>query len=252
MRAKQLKIISLSLLVSASFLIRNGSIALAGGTNERQLIFDAVEQFEAMTDYTCKLDKRVQRRGILYEDLSIAVKYRKPKQYYFRWEQGSARGREVIYVSGKYDNRLVAHPGGKMWFLTLHLDPHGRLAMRENRHSLQNSGMEKIVELIASNYKLAQEKGIDAIRCTGEDNFDGQAVWIVEGIFPPDQGFYAQKVIISIAKTIRLPVKISIFDWSGDLMEEYAFHDLRINVGLTADDFNPGNPDYNYFMGPKR
>ena len=83
---------------------------------------------------------------------------------YFRWEQGSAKGREVIYVNGKYDNRLVAHPGGMMRFLTLHLDPQGRLAMRANRHSLQNSGMEKIIELIESNYYLAQKKGINAIR----------------------------------------------------------------------------------------
>ena len=170
---------------------------------------------------------------------------------YFRWEQGSAKGREVIYVNGKYDNRLVAHPGGMMRFLTLRLDPQGRLAMRANRHSLQNSGMEKITELIESNYYLAQKKGINAIRCAGEDNFDGRAVWIIEGIFPPEQGFYARKVLILIAKSIRLPVKVSIFDWSDELIEEYAFRDLKINVGLTEADFNPGNPDYNYFRGLK-
>jgi len=251
MRARRLKNRLLTLVVSVVFLLLNGNVALAIDPNEQQLILDAVEQFKAMTDYTCKLDKRVRQGGILYEDLSIAVKYKKPKHYYFRWEQGSAKGREVIFVSGKYNDRIVAHPGGKMRFLTLHLDPRGRLAMRANRHSLQNSGMEKIIELIDSDYNLAQEKGIDAIRCTGEDNLDGLAVWIIEGIFPPNQGFYAHKVLISIAKTIRLPVKISIFDWSGDLIEEYVFRDLRINVGLTEDDFNPGNPGYNYFMGLK-
>jgi outer membrane lipoprotein-sorting protein len=214
-----------------------------------QLIPDMAKRYEAVSDYTCKLDKRVLKNGILHEDLAISVKYRKPKQYYFHWEQGPSRGREVIYVHGRNENRLVAHPGGALRFLTLRLDPAGRLAMKANRHSLQHSGMDKIIEQVEADYDLARKRGIDAIHCTGEGRFNGKVVWTIEGVFPADNGFYARKVILLIDRTMGLPVKISIFDESDRLVEEYAFRNLKFNAGLTEDDFNPANPEYRYFKG---
>jgi outer membrane lipoprotein-sorting protein len=231
----------------AMLFILNGRISLADDVNVEQLIINMVAKFEAVADYTCRLDKRVKKNGILYEDLAIYVKYKKPKHYYFRWDQGSEKGREVIYVAGKYNDKLVAHPGGFLQFMTFHLDPEGRLAMQRNRHSLQHSGMEKIIHLIESNYQRAREKGMDAIQYIGEDRIEEKNVWIVEGSFPENQGFYAQRVIVSIDKTMALPVSVSIFDWSEVFVEEYVFRDLKINVGLNENDFNPGNPDYNFF-----
>jgi hypothetical protein len=140
----------------------------------------------------------------------------------------------------------VAHPGGILQFMTFHLDPEGRLAMQRNRHSLQHSGMEKIIYLIESNYQRAREKGLDAIQYIGEDRIDGRDTWIVEGRFPANQDFYAHRVIVTIDKTMALPVMVSIFDWSEGLIEEYVFRDLKINIGFTENDFDPGNPDYNF------
>jgi outer membrane lipoprotein-sorting protein len=234
-------------MLSTLFLILNGRICLADDAGVEQLINNMVEKFDTVADYTCRLDKKVKKDGILYEDLSISVKYKKPKHYYFRWDRGSEKGREVIFVAGKYNDKLVAHPGGFLQFMTFHLDPEGRLAMQRNRHSLQHSGMEKIINLIESNFKRAREKGLDAIQFIGDDRIAERDVWILEGRFPENQGFYAHRVIVSIDKTMTLPVKISIFDWSDALVEEYVFRDLKVNVGITENDFNPGNPDYNFF-----
>jgi outer membrane lipoprotein-sorting protein len=227
-------------------LIFNGRFCLADETGAEQLIDNMVQKFDAVSDYTCRLDKRVKKDGILYEDLAIYVKYKKPKHYYFRWDRGSEKGREVIFVAGKYNDKLVAHPGGILQFMTFHLDPEGRLAMQRNRHSLQHSGMEKIIYLIESNYQRAREKGLDAIQYIGEDRIDGRDTWIVEGRFPANQDFYAHRVIVTIDKTMALPVMVSIFDWSEGLIEEYVFRDLKINIGFTENDFDPGNPDYNF------
>jgi hypothetical protein len=223
--------------------------AIADAPPVRQLITNMVKRYESVADYTCKLDKRVRKKGVLHEDKAISVKYKKPGHYYFRWGKGSARGREVIYVHGRNNNRLVAHPGGGLRFLTLRLNPAGRLAMKANRHSLQHSGMDKIIESVASDYELARKMGLEAIRSTGEGRFDGKAVWIVEGDFPSDSGYYARKVILLLDQTIGLPVKISIFDGSDRLVEEYVFRSLKFNVGLTEEDFNPANPAYHYFKG---
>ena len=52
---------------------------------------------------------------------------------------------------------------------------------------------------------------------------------------------------MSIDKSMALPVSVTIFDWSESLVEEYVFRDLKINVGFTENDFDPGNPEYNFF-----
>ncbi len=133
-----------------------------------------------------------------------------------------------------------------MQFLTFHLDPEGSLAMQRNRHSLQHSGMEKIMFLIESNYQLAREKGLEPIQSIREGHIDGTEVWTVECCFPENEGYYAHRVVISIDKTVALPFRISIYDWSEALIEEYVFRDLVINVGLDEADFSPGNPEYNF------
>ena len=239
----------MKLILLTLFLTLIRGICFADETTVKQLIFDAVAQFNVVDDYTCHLDKRVRKNGMLYEDLDISVKYKKPKHYYFRWNKGISKGQEVIFVEGKYNDKLVAHPGGLLRFFTLHLDPQGTLAMQKNRHSLQNSGMEKIITLIKTNYDMATEKDIGVIRITGEGSIDGRMVWIVEGYFPENYGFYAHKISLSFCPTVKLPLKISIFDRSDRLLEEYVFHNLKINVGLTENDFCPSNHEYSYLGG---
>ena len=107
----------------------------ADGHQADQLVLETVEAFQSLQDYTCRLDKRVRKNGVLYEDLSIFVKYKKPRQYYFRWDSGPRKGREVIYAAEKHNGQVIAHTGGWLRFVTLHLDPLDPLVMRENRHS---------------------------------------------------------------------------------------------------------------------
>lgn len=239
----------LKVILSILFLTSISNICFADETMVERCISDAVAQFDAVDDYTCHLDKRVRKKGRLYEDLNILVKYKKPKHYYFRWTKGISKGREVIFVEGKNNGKLVAHPGGIFNFATLHLDPEGTLAMQKNHHSLRNSGMEKITTLIKLNYAKAKEKNLDKIRFIGERRIDRKKAWLVEGYFPENQGFYAYKISIYFCPTVKLPLKISIYDKSGSLFEEYVFRDLKINVGVTEKDFNPSNPEYSYHGG---
>jgi hypothetical protein len=224
----------------------NACIGRADETNPHRLIADAVERFDAVGDYTCRLDKKVRKNGKLCDDRDISVKYKKPSHYYFRWNSGTAKGREVIFVQGRYNDKIVAHPGGIFKILTFHLDPEGYLAMKENRHCLKSSGMEKIIALVASNAALAKEKGLDGIRFKGESLFDGKRVRLVEGLFPEDQGFYARRIVLYLCPALQLPLKVSIYDGAGELVEDYEFHDLKNNVGLSENDFEPHNPQYNF------
>jgi hypothetical protein len=130
--------------------------------------------------------------------------------------------------------------------MTLRLDPQGYLALKENPHSLQNSGLEKIIRLIQLDVQRAQKNNPHTVQLIDEAYMDGRKVWVVQGQFPQNEGYYARKVILFIDKTLCLPIKVSIYNWSDKLVEEYIFRDLRINVGIADTDFRIDNPDYHF------
>lgn len=220
---------------------------LADDPDPGQLLVSAIHRYKSVESYTCRLDKRVANAGTLHEDLSITVKFKKPTNYYFRWEKGLRRGREVIFDPGRHNGKIVAHPGGLFRFMVLHLNPEGRLAMKENRHSLKNSGLGKIMQVVEADYRRSRLQGLDAIGFVGKGRIDDRSTWVIQGQFPENQGYYASKVVLFLDQSLGLPIKASIYDGSGRLVEEYVFHQLAINVGLTDQDFDPDNPDYDFF-----
>jgi hypothetical protein len=51
--------------------------------------------------------------------------------------------------------------------------------------------------------------------------------------------YYAARVFIWASESSHLPVKLRMYDVEGRLYEAYSNLDLRLNVGLTAEDFDP-------------
>jgi len=69
----------------------------------------------------------------------------------------------------------------------------------------------------------------------------------------PDEGdkvfiprYYGSRSEFYLEKGTGMPVKISTWDFQGRLYESYEYHDVKFNVGLTAKDFDPDNPAYNF------
>ena len=65
-----------------------------------------------------------------------------------------------------------------------------------------------------------------------------------------DDDFSLAEVVIDRERMFVLSFRS--FGWpenEGDdapLLESYSYHDIEVNVGLTDEDFNPDNPEYNY------
>ncbi len=51
--------------------------------------------------------------------------------------------------------------------------------------------------------------------------------------------YYAARAFIWVSESSHLPVKLHMYDAEGRLYEAYANIDLRLDVGLTAEDFDP-------------
>ena len=58
--------------------------------------------------------------------------------------------------------------------------------------------------------------------------------------------YYCQRIEVFLDEEWRIPTKISVYDWQGNLYEQYQHKQLKLNVGLTDRDFDPENPDYDF------
>lgn len=245
MKRNLLLLKELTVLVSVT-LILTADTTMASPRGVDALLNDTIKRFQYVSDYTCILEKKVNKNGKIYYDPKIYVKYKKPAKYYFKWEEGRFKGQEVIYAEGENNSQIVAHSGGLFGFITLYLDPEGRIAMRKNHHSLRKSGMEKIFNILEDSYYLHKKTGFGKIEMKGESRIDGRTTLIVQGDFPDKKGFYAGGIIIYLDKELMIPLKVTVYDWSGELFEEYTFHGLNLNVGWNEKDFDPENREYNF------
>jgi hypothetical protein len=69
----------------------------------------------------------------------------------------------------------------------------------------------------------------------------------------PDEGdkiyvprYYGSRAEFLLDQETSLPLKVTIWDWNGQVYESFEYHNVRLNAGLTARDFDPTNPAYKF------
>jgi hypothetical protein len=246
MRSKHTALI-ISVIILILCFISGVNISIAAPVEIDSLVTESIKRFKQVHDFTCTLEKKVNKKGVLYYDPEIRAKCKKPAHYYFKWGKGRFEGQEVIFDKGSNNNKIIGHYGGVLSFITLRIDPEGSIAMKRNHHPLNRSGLVKIYDILEDSYSRHKETGVGIIELAGDGMVDDRAVWIIQGVFPPDMGFYNAKMTLYLDKEHLLPIKVTVYDWSDELYEEYIFHNLKFNVGLNEKDFDPDNDQYNFF-----
>ena len=86
-------------------------------------------RIEKSPDYTATFVKRERLDGEdLQEMQTMQLKLRhKPFSLYLKWQEGGDVGREILYVDGQHEQRMLVHPGGLKGKLLpdLKLEPNG-------------------------------------------------------------------------------------------------------------------------------
>jgi hypothetical protein len=237
---------TVGLLLSLLLLLPASAAPAADGMDFDALLKQSLNAYARVNDYVCRLSKKESVGGAIREEPNIIFKYRKPASYYMKWTEGRNRDTEAIYVAGRYDNRLQVHVGPFFGLFTIDVDPKGYLAMRNNRHSILESGMGHILELMRRDY----EKGKKDPACSfsvekGTRGEEGKTIR-VRAVFPENGGYYGHSVRVWIDRVSRLPVHIQVNGWRNEFLEEYRFESIRLNAGLTDRDFDIRNPEYDF------
>lgn len=201
--------------------------------------------YVAINDYTATFYKQERVAGRLLDEERIELKFQKPFKVYMRWVGKAHKGREALYVQGKYQNKVVGHEGGLFGFITLHMDPKGWLAMRGNRHPITEMGLGYLIEKIIENITKAYREGVLKLKSLGQRKTYNRYVNVMEAIFSP-VGFYARRLVLEIDRENGLPLQAEIYDANNKLIEKYGYSNLRLNPKLSDKDFSKENKDYHF------
>ncbi len=220
-------------------------------------------------DYECLIVKRERIHGVLNEYEYMVAKIRNHKEadgrivtplsvYLNFGKPANVAGREVIWVEGANNGKLCAHEGGLLGkFPAVWLDPKGAMAMRGNLYPITEIGIENLVAKLierGTREKKADLAGKETIVTTTEgaklDKRPCTLLSIEHTVERPAYEFQLAQIFID--QEYNLPVRYVAYGWpqagqKGEpILEEYNYSRIRLNVGLTDADFQPGNPNYRF------
>jgi len=203
----------------------------------------------ALDDYVTVLhEKKIIDDGESRTD-RILFKFKKPYSVYLHWMDGDDQGREVIYIEGAYDGKMWVH-NGSFPDITLCLSPELCQSLANARHSVKETGLGYIVDTIARDLDQSNGRPVHQVKCWdhGERVVLGEVSRCLELVSPPreDSSFYNHRAYLCQSQRTGLLNKIKVWDFQNKLVEDYGFENTMKNVGLTAKDFDPENPDYKF------
>ncbi len=237
------------LLLSLLLIVALGTKAKAERKSDpERWIREAETTLAQVENHRAIFHKQERAEGKLMEEETVLIKFKRPFKVYMKWIDGPYKGRELLYVEGWNNNRMMVRDGGIMGMVTVNLDPKGPLAMKGNRHPVTDSGLDHLVKLLRDHMrKGVKEKELD-LRKGGEEILYGRRTQRIEILSPRDKGkgYYCYRAVINLDIEKKVPIKVQIYDWGNNLIENYGYEDLRFNVGLSDADFSPKNPEYKF------
>ncbi|MSR56316.1 MAG: DUF1571 domain-containing protein [Planctomycetaceae bacterium] len=224
------------------------------------------QRLENFPDYTATFFKQEKVDGDDLQELqTLQLKLRhKPFSVYMKWLEGGDVGRQVLYVEGEYENRMLVKFGGAKARLLpiLKLEPTGALAMKESRHPIVEMGLLQLSELIIKYRKrdLGLKDGVRWQMLADQKVMDRDChCFIVEYDSKEIEPVY-RKSITYIDKELSIPICVRSYGWpeadsltadpqtldAETLIEYYGYKDVEFESRLTASDFDKANAEYKF------
>ena len=224
----------------------------------------SLKRIESIKDYSALMTKRERVGGKLLDYQYYVAKIRhEPFSVYLRFlGPPDLKGREVIYVAGRNDNRLLAHePAGKKGVLgvvgnligTASIAPTSALAMMANRYPITEIGILNLTRRLIEVGEHDMRHGEADAKYYGNAKVNDRAceAWVFTHPVRRDY-FRFHRAEVFIDKELNLPIRYASYDWpakEGDgpvLLEEYTYSKIKLDNGFTDADFDVKNPQYEF------
>lgn len=208
-------------------------------------------------DYTATLLKRERVDGKLGDQEKILVRIRhQPFSVYVGLVDAAGnRGDEALYVAGQNDGKLQGHTTGIAGKLlgTISLKPDGPIAMRGQRYPMTEIGVLNLCKRLIEVGTADLEHDECEVTFLKAQKVEDRECTCIEVKHPVRREYFRFHVArIYVDDQWNVPLRYEAYDWpqqaGGEpvLLEQYEYHDLKLNCGLTDADFDPKNPEYQF------
>ena len=229
-----------------------------------QLATEALQRLvDEVDDYTATLVKQESVDGELgpVERMRIKVQcphrggdqqWGQPMRVYLRFEHPEAvAGREVLWAEDRRDGKLLVREAGLLGLVPVPLDPMGRLAMRGQRYPINDIGLSQLLKKLIERGQQDRDDPNVRVRIRRGVELDRRGCDLIEvrRREPGRGGDDFSRAEICFDTQRGVPLRYTAYGWPADdapLLESYTYLDLRLNAGLSDEDFDEANPEYGF------
>ena len=208
------------------------------------LLGTAVASVSAAEDMSCRLVRTEMVGDILQKEEVLDFQQRfSPQSLRLKWVGERNKGRDLLYVTGQNDGKvLVKEPGAITNIFTggkpvsLALD--SPLLKAQSRYLPDVAGYNNLVKRLRRLYDDARPLGLVWVSERPSEMVAGRRLQTYEVSFESvllDSN--VRRMIVTFDVAASLPTHTVIYDGKNQLVEDYDWQHLRLNVGLTDADF---------------
>lgn len=222
--------------------------AAANKTDPEAWLEEAEAAYAKVTSYTAVFYKQQRVAGKLRGEETILLKYRKPSSLYMKWLNAPHAGSELLYVAGWNENRVRAHTGGMLSFITHNLEPESPGLMAGNLRPVTSTGIGYLLETVAINMRKAIKAGELAFSARADETVYGRNTRVLHVVFPKDRAndYDDRRFVINQDVESKILLRIRAYDRDDQLVEYYGYENLDLGAPLSDADFDPANPAYRF------
>ena len=214
-------------------------------TDHAALLKMALAHYDAnIRDYTCKFSKQERLRGRLGGRQEIQVKFLdSPFSVVMQWLTNAPMGDRMIYVKGKYNGNMIVKPKGALIVFTggrsVMRNPEGKDVMANTLRPVTMFGFRQSLTNLLKVYELAETRNDNTIRFVGYCPVGGRKTIVLERVLPAKEDYPAKTTTLYLDVEHLIPLGLEGTDWDDQLSCSYYYEDVKLNVGLTEEDFTP-------------
>lgn len=235
----------------------------AASANEHPLMpalrwaHDGLGNIEKLSDYSATLAKRERIDGKLgeYQHMFVKVRHKPFSVYMYFLFPADIKGQEVIYVEGQNEGKMWAHATGLKDKLIgpVLIPPDGPIAMKDQRYPLTELGILNLTKRLVQVAEQDIKYGECDVKFFKNAKINDRVCTCIQVKHPvPRRNFLFYEARIFVDEELNVPIRYESYDWpkakgvAAELMEEYTYQNLKLNVGFTDSDFDKKNPNYKF------
>jgi hypothetical protein len=219
-----------------------------------RLAQQSLASLATVKDYKAVIARREMVDGELVNE-SMHLKFREEPFSVYLLFGGANAGREVLYVHGRNDNKLMAHEGsGLASFIgTMSFAPDSPQVTKQSRHKITEIGLRNMLSALVARWEEESKYGECDVKYYHNAKIGDRQCLAIESVHPrPRRQFKFHITRLYIDKETDMAVRLENWGFPAQpngkevLIEEYTYSRIETNVGLTDADFDRNNPAYRF------